>query len=157
MYERRDAKDAADSVAIKPQTKASLSVSDPRAEPPVIFDFPGLMMRVDQDRDIAREIADVFLQDTPNLLDAVQRACRRKDIPALHRAAHALKGASSCAGANLIRQSAQGLQNAASEPEYDRIVGIINLLESQVAAYRELFEQTFPEVGGSGTDRSRES
>jgi HPt (histidine-containing phosphotransfer) domain-containing protein len=157
MCENQDEKHVADAAFNGLEKAASLRVAESRNSPPVIFDFQGLMARVDQDREIACEIVNVFLQDMPNLLAAVQSACQRKNVDALHRAAHTLKGASGCAGANLVRQSAQGIENAAGAADYDRIVSIVTLLESQIVAYRELYEQTFPEVRCSGPDRSHES
>jgi HPt (histidine-containing phosphotransfer) domain-containing protein len=117
--------------------------------PSIIFDVDGLLNRVEQDRAIAREIADVFLQDVPRQLDAVKLAFLNKNADALRRAAHSLKGASACAGANLVRDNARQLEVASSDVDFDRIADVIAAFQSQVAAYRDLLELTLPRFDAS--------
>jgi two-component system, sensor histidine kinase and response regulator len=108
------------------------------------LDIDGLLNRVEQDRGIAREIADVFLQDVPNQLAAIEHAMQTEDVDALRRAAHALKGASACAGANCVREHALQLETAAHGANLDYVAGVLASLKSQIAAYRVLLEQVLP-------------
>ena len=63
----------------------------PAASGPVL-DLQEALDRVDGDRDLLSEIAGLFLADVDEMMDVVRKAVEAKDGPALHRAAHRLKG-----------------------------------------------------------------
>jgi two-component system, sensor histidine kinase and response regulator len=58
----------------------------------VVFDEAGLLALVLGDRDAAREIANVFLEDGPNRLAEIRNALEIGDRERLRQAAHTLKG-----------------------------------------------------------------
>jgi HPt (histidine-containing phosphotransfer) domain-containing protein len=51
------------------------------------------------DAQLFAELADLFVQDAPRRLADIREALRRRDAPALERAAHALKGSAANFGA----------------------------------------------------------
>jgi HPt (histidine-containing phosphotransfer) domain-containing protein len=61
-------------------------------KPDQVLDFQEALNRVDGDRDLLAEVANLFLTSADEMLEAIRRAVVAKDAPALHRAAHRLKG-----------------------------------------------------------------
>jgi CheY-like chemotaxis protein len=75
-----------------------------------VFDAGAVLESLDGDSDLLREIAVIFLAQSPKHLEKIREAISKKDPNHLERAAHALKGAA----ANLL---AQGVIEAASKLE----------------------------------------
>src|SRR5579862_2742182 len=63
-----------------------------------------VLARYDGDTAFLREVAQLFVNDSPPMLDAVRDAVGRRDAKAIHRAAHTLKGAVS----NFLAADGQG-------------------------------------------------
>lgn len=63
--------------------------------------------------DIVREVLTVFLSDAPGRVKAIEEAIRASDLPAIQRAAHALKGASGSIGAMTLQARCRELEDAA--------------------------------------------
>ncbi len=65
-------------------------------EPPpadeAVFDREEALERVDNDKELLREIIALFEEECPQLLDAIRRAIAEKDSDALQHSAHTLKG-----------------------------------------------------------------
>jgi CheY-like chemotaxis protein len=74
------------------------------------FDPDGLLRRTSGDWGLARELINMFLEDTPEVLAQMREALAQKNFVLAGRAAHRLKGAA----ANL---EARGLANIAFEVE----------------------------------------
>ena len=93
--------------------------------------------------DILQELADLFAQDTPQRLTALQHAATRRDAAELRHVAHSLKGSSGNLGArrlaavcarleemargNAVDQSAEQLAAYAIE-EFTRVRAELNTL-----------------------------
>jgi two-component system, sensor histidine kinase and response regulator len=59
---------------------------------PVVLDLSALLGQLEGDRELLREMVDLFLEDSPELLSRIRDAVRRGDAADLERAAHTLKG-----------------------------------------------------------------
>jgi HPt (histidine-containing phosphotransfer) domain-containing protein len=59
--------------------------------PALAFDEAADLNRVDGDRDLLKEVAGLFMEDTPKLLTEIRTAIARADGNGLERAAHTLK------------------------------------------------------------------
>lgn len=68
--------------------------------------------RVGGDATLLQEVAQLFLEDYPNSLTAIEAALRSQDPKALERAAHTLKGAVANFGVDPVVQSALALEMA---------------------------------------------
>ncbi len=73
------------------QPSTGLAGQTPAPAGPVL-DLQEALDRVDGDRDLLSEIADLFLADVDEMMDVVRKAVEANDGPALHCAAHRLKG-----------------------------------------------------------------
>ena len=66
--------------------------------------------RVGGDASLLQEVAQLFLEDYPNSLSAIETAIQSGDSKALERAAHTLKGAVANFGVDPVVQSALALE-----------------------------------------------
>ena len=81
--------------------------------PPMTFDRASLLDRVDGDDELLAMVVDVFLDDAPQSLRAIQSAFEAADHAGLGLAAHALKGAAANISAEVVRAAAHDLEQAA--------------------------------------------
>ena len=101
-----------------------------------------LIARFGGDTEFFNEVAAVFLEDYPRLLDQLHAACARQDLSALRTTAHAFKGAIShftdgeayTAAAALERAAEAGRDDAFTESR--RVEGVISALAAALAAAR---------------------
>ena len=76
------------------------------------------------DRDLLGKVAEIFLEQTPQLLEAIAEGLRLGDLDAVRRAAHSLKSASASLGAMQLSESAAALEIAARNGENERLDGL---------------------------------
>ena len=67
-----------------------IDTSGEPAPPP--FDRKLALDRVDGDASLLADLAQIFLDECPRMLGAIQEAVQRRDAAAIERAAHSLKG-----------------------------------------------------------------
>jgi HPt (histidine-containing phosphotransfer) domain-containing protein len=94
---------------------ADTSVLDPQAIENLRSLNPG-----DND-EFLREIAGIFLDDTPQRIAELEQSLAAADVPTFTRAAHSIKGSSSNLGANGLRLAAEKLEHLA------RTEGLVNV------------------------------
>ena len=103
------------------------------AKEPLSFDPSVVLRRVDNDRDLLREVAGLFFEDTPRLLSEVRNAITRGDGKALERSAHTLKGSVSNFGARLASEAALSLEQMGRQGDFAKAVETFAQLEEQIA------------------------
>ena len=81
-----------------------------RPEVVLELDLQAALGRVDGDRELLKEIAELFLEECPGSLEAVRAAVASRDPAALQRAAHSLKGAVSNFGERAAHKAALRLE-----------------------------------------------
>jgi two-component system, sensor histidine kinase and response regulator len=74
-----------------PSGKAGVTTDAPVADPE-ICDITALMARFEDDTDLIQELAALFLDDAPSLVEKIRQAVQSCDSSSLEKAAHALKG-----------------------------------------------------------------
>src|SRR5258705_8393020 len=67
--------------------------NDPQAESVDEFDVENFIVRVDNDEELARELIELFFEDSPRLVSEIRNAIESGESEKLERAAHSLKGA----------------------------------------------------------------
>ena len=83
--------------------------------------------------DLVREVLTAFLADAPRRLAAVDDGISQEDRAAVHRAAHALKGAASTIGATTLKQLCRDVEEAAGAAALDRARDIAGQLRREAA------------------------
>jgi len=86
-----------------PSSKASVT-TDALAADPEVCDVTALLARFEDDTALIQELAALFLDDAPSLVEKIRQAVESCDSSSLEKAAHALKGSVS----NFCAQRAQG-------------------------------------------------
>jgi CheY-like chemotaxis protein/HPt (histidine-containing phosphotransfer) domain-containing protein len=96
------------------------------------FDPNVVLRRVDGDRDLLREVAGLFFEDTPRLLAEVHNAITRGDGNALERSAHTLKGSVGNFGARVASEAAHRLEQMGRQGDFAHASETFAELEGQI-------------------------
>ena len=78
-----------------------------------VFDYEDFLHRIDGDVDLLKEVIEIFLEDTPALLEELYTAIKQGDAKAVERAAHTLKGATANISAKRLHSLTQQVQRSA--------------------------------------------
>ena len=77
-----------------------------------LIDAPKLLDRLEDDKELMKEIFAVFIGEAPERLAKILSAFEAMDMNALTRLAHALKGASGTLAAEPLREASSALEMA---------------------------------------------
>jgi two-component system, sensor histidine kinase and response regulator len=97
----------------KPITKATIAPAPEPSSPPAI-DLKAILQRLEGDRDLLEELAQLFKEECGKALKEIPEAIADGDAPRLMRLAHTLKGSSSCLNAGPLSQAAADLEKLAA-------------------------------------------
>jgi CheY-like chemotaxis protein len=114
---------------VRPHSE-SLSMNQSNQE--LSFDPGAALKRVDGDRELLREVASLFFEDTPRLLAEVRNAIQRGDGKALERSAHTLKGSVGNFGARTAFEAAFSLEQMGRNGDFARANEVFTQLDRQV-------------------------
>lgn len=104
------------------------------------LDEAAALTRVGGDRDLLREIVDLFLSDYPNTLDQIRSAVQSRDAKALEHHAHSLKGSVSTFGAQEAFDAAFSLERKGRNHDLSGIEEGLGKLESALGSLRPELE-----------------
>jgi PAS domain S-box-containing protein len=90
-------------------------VNDVPATSESVWDRAALLERVEGDRKLLRQIVEVFLEESPRMMEAISTAVEKRDAKRLERAAHTLKGATGNLAAGDAREAARILESLAAQ------------------------------------------
>ena len=121
-----------------PSSKAGVTTDAPAGDPKVC-DVAALVARFEDDTSLIQELAALFLDDSPTLVERIRQAVQSSDSSSLEKAAHALKGSVSnfCAQRALdaaVRLEEIGRAGAAesAEPALRRLEKSLNELQPMI-------------------------
>ncbi|MBI5490271.1 MAG: response regulator [Deltaproteobacteria bacterium] len=117
-------------------TLAEAAGSPPVSLPAAAFDRATLLEQAGGDVELAREIADLFLESSGKLLADVRDACGSADARALSRAAHALKGSAAVFGAAAFVDVARELEARAETGDLGGIDDLCGKLDREAESLR---------------------
>jgi HPt (histidine-containing phosphotransfer) domain-containing protein len=105
-----------------------------------IFDYSGSLRRMDNDRGLFQEMAEMLRRDAPPWLDKLNGAQASGDLATVHRAAHTLKTQAANFGAQRAVLAALEIERvtkdpSAGQPAATKLPPLINELN---AAFDEL-------------------
>lgn len=89
--------------------------------------------------DLVVELIDLFLEDTPRRVAAMQQALANSDDRLLAREAHALKGSSSTLGATQVAESCAELELLARAASLQKCAIVLDRLEQELTSLRHIF------------------
>lgn len=94
------------------------------------MDMDMALSHVDGDARFLAELAEVFLQDYPRLMEELRRSILHGNYPELQRAAHTLKGRLAFFGINKVRDQAFALEMMGRERNSENAAQTLAELES---------------------------
>ena len=88
--------------------------------------------RIGGDEELLRDLCEIFLQESPKLLQKLRQAVADGDSEGVMRAAHSLKGESSYLGAGATSQAARQLEEMGRNHDLSRASDTFAILEREV-------------------------
>ncbi len=114
-------------------TVGSISNPSPRGE--AVFDRQALTNRLMGDEQLAMQIVEVFLSDTPVQIENLKKAVADGDIRLAEQLSHRIKGAAANIGGIALQHAALAVEMAGRDKDIQKIV---QLLPDLVEHYRRL-------------------
>jgi PAS domain S-box-containing protein len=108
--------------------------SSPKADNDVM-NFEDAMERVGGDRELLREIGDLFIKGAPEAMADIRDAVEKADAYRLNRAAHALKGSVANFGAKAVFQAALKLEKMGEGGELAEGKDVFRYLEEEMGRF----------------------
>jgi PAS domain S-box-containing protein len=117
-----------DRVPVVPAGAASLPAQESVAP---VFDRAGMMSRLMNDEDLAKEILAAFLEDIPRQIAALRSYLESGDARGAERQAHNLKGAAATVGGERLRDVAFEMEKAGKAGDLSAAAGHLAGLDAQ--------------------------
>ena len=108
-----------------------MQVRQPSSEPAVNLDE--LLARVDNDRELLRDLVVIFKHDFPRQITALQRAIAESDLKTTERASHTLKGMFLSLSAARAAAAATRLEQFARAQDTRALAIALKLVENEGA------------------------
>ena len=115
----------------------NISTDAPPEKPPKeVLDEALLMSRVESDPQLLRDLVDLFLEESPRLVDEIRVALDKKDAKAAERGAHSLKGSTGNLAAKLASEAARKLERLAHAGDLVNAESALEELECQLVCLK---------------------
>lgn len=97
--------------------------------------------------ELAKQLAALFLEETPQQLSELSQALAGKDAEAAERIAHSIKSASAVLGGGFLRQIAYTAEQCSHDKKFEEARSLIPQLEKHFADLRQaLYEAGYQEI-----------
>ena len=107
-----------------------------------IVDLDAALERMGGDRQLLEDIVQFYFQDSPGLLQQIERSISARDSAQLERAAHSLKGLAANFGAASVVETTASLEGFGRESQFDEAPALLEMLQARIAVLnRELSAQ----------------
>jgi HPt (histidine-containing phosphotransfer) domain-containing protein len=104
-----------------------------------MVDFDATMQRLGNDRELLGEFIEIFLDDSPVMLEKFAAGLEVSDAKKIRESVHAIKGLASNFGAEPFCKLAQQIENAAA-------AGDVETCQQQMPTFLALFESLKAEL-----------
>ena len=99
---------------------------------PSILNLAMALDRVGGDRELLQEVAQLFLETSPELLEQIRQAAAERDAKTLERAAHTLKGSVGNFAADSVFQAALRLEKLGRAGDFSSVDQALAELEAEM-------------------------
>ncbi|MCD4720230.1 MAG: response regulator, partial [Desulfobacula sp.] len=106
-----------------------------------ILDWTGFLDRIMNDEDLAKDIFNEFLNETPKRIDKIHKGIDKDDTLVIKREAHTLKGSSANVGAIGLQNIAYQIEISASDEDLKKAASFFPKLEKQFIILKEVFHE----------------
>ena len=110
-----------------------------------LYNVATALAMLDGDAGLLKELAQLFLEETPARLNQLRQALTTQDSEGIHHAAHAIKGSLGAIGALRVMDSAQSLESAARVANWQSIIPLLQHFETEYHQLCVELQQTFGE------------
>jgi two-component system sensor histidine kinase/response regulator len=110
------------------------------ALPPPLWSRAEVLDRLGGDEELLRELCQIFLKESPRLMENLRQGMANGDAAALQRAAHSLKGEVSYLSAAGATQAARRLEDMGHDRELSLASEAIRLMERELDDLRQAIE-----------------
>jgi HPt (histidine-containing phosphotransfer) domain-containing protein len=93
------------------------------------LDLDEVLARVEGDRDLLRELATMFRDESPKLLSEIRRCAEERDAHGLETSAHSLKGACANLSAKPTANAALALETLGRASSFEGVMARVAELE----------------------------
>lgn len=111
-----------------------------------IFDHEVLMISADGDRSWAKELFEIFINDTADRIEKMEFLLNGDDITAISRHIHTIKGSAGCIGAQSVRKFASEMEIVFKSGDCREFKSMIILLKSEMKMLLQAFERDFGKI-----------
>ena len=122
-------------------------VDNHQGESVPVVDVAALLTITYGDREVLRQLIEIFLEDAPGQLDEIRAAVARSDRPLLEQRAHSLRGAAASMAGARVAAVASRLEAAARTGDLADVDSDYGLLTVEVALLRDALLQVREEHG----------
>jgi two-component system sensor histidine kinase/response regulator len=113
--------------------RAPVTAAKPQPAEATFWNKSEALGRIGGDEELLQELCQIFLEESPKLLQKLRQAVASGDSDGVMRAAHSLKGESSYLGAGGTSQAARQLEEIGRSKDLSRAPDIVAVLEREVA------------------------
>ena len=107
----------------------------------MVFDRAGVMRRLEGDRELARVVMEVFLDDVPRQFERLKDLVASGDAQGAGRQAHSVKGAAANVGGERMRRVALDMEKAADAGNLTGVNSRMGELEAEFRLLKDALEQ----------------
>lgn len=107
-----------------------------------VFDYAGVMGRLEQDDELFRELLQVFREEYPKLDMALELAVSTQDTAQVTLHSHSLKGALGNVGAERASEAAKLLEFSSRQGEGAQYLELLSALRAEVGKYLEAVQKS---------------
>jgi CheY-like chemotaxis protein/HPt (histidine-containing phosphotransfer) domain-containing protein len=107
-----------------------------------VLDYPDLLSRLMNDRELGHEILTAFIEDMPGKIAELRHAVTTGDASQIKDHGHTVKGAARNVSAQIMQETAWRIEQAGSAGQVEQALPLLPILEAQ---YQKL-EQTIREL-----------
>jgi two-component system sensor histidine kinase/response regulator len=116
-----------------PETIANSAAAPPsRTADPGVMDVTAALERLEGDRDLLEELARLFAEETPKILEGMRRSIAARDAKTLENFSHALKGSAANLGAQEVSRAAEEMEMVARSGDLCDAPRRLELMEREV-------------------------
>jgi signal transduction histidine kinase/DNA-binding response OmpR family regulator len=140
--------EAIDSVApaeTTPEPEAAMQSEEP-AVATEVFDYESAMAMIDGDQELFQELVTLFMSESTELLEQIHVAMAQRDLKALERAAHSLKGSVGAFRAEPAVRVAQRLEDLARRGSFEEVETICETLVVEVDRLKQALGERHKET-----------
>jgi HPt (histidine-containing phosphotransfer) domain-containing protein len=118
----------------------------PGASRPPSWSRAQVLDRLGGDEELLEELCQIFLKESPRLMERLRQGMANGDAAAIHRAAHSLKGEVSYLAAAGATQAARRLEDMGHERDLSAVSEAVRLMERELDELRQAIED---DAGGA--------